>query len=469
MAAPRGSSVDEGGRQADDRFVPGESAVRPNGNATPQERKSPPLADFIESLDDYLRVAPERYFSRERMELEWERLWTRTWLCAGRVSDLPAKGSWFRYDIGRESFVIVREDEHRIAAFYNVCQHRGNRLVDADFGRNTTFVCPYHSWSYDRGGRCIHVTDRGMFRPAALAGSLDIPTVRCEQFGGFVFICINGNTQPLSAHLGEMADIVQGYRMERMEVRSDASLDLACNWKLMLDAFSEVYHAHITHPGAAAIIEDRRIQTDFYANGHTRRIVPVGEPSGRLGRQAVLNASQRFLLAEAGLDPEVHTGNVRLAVQQAKRAMTGPRAQVYSTLSDNQLTDDWAINIFANIHWSLHAEGMLLLTYNPHPSDPNQCRLGISVLAHPGIPFDLYYMPDAKEHEPSGRPRRVRLRHDDPDLAAVIGHLLFEDIRNTRETQQGIQSRGFGGVRLSEQEQALMHQNAEMDRLLFQL
>jgi hypothetical protein len=49
-------------------------------------------------------------------------------------------------------------------------------------------------------------------------------------------------------------------------------------------------------------------------------------------------------------------------------------------------------------------------------------------------------------------PKRVHVRHDAPDVIEKIGSLMYEDIRNTRETQLGLQSRGFKAMRLSEHE-----------------
>jgi phenylpropionate dioxygenase-like ring-hydroxylating dioxygenase large terminal subunit len=329
-------------------------------------------------------------------------------------------------------------------------------------------VCSYHSWRYDSAGNCIHVTDRELFHKEALDGSLNLRAVRCETHGGFVFINMDGGAAPLRDFIGEVAEITSGYQLERMEVRADAVLELACNWKTTLDAFSENYHVHMTHQFAMPITEDKLGQLDFYPGGHTRRIVPLGNPAVRRGHATAIHPMQAHMLEAAGIDPGKFAGgamDVRRAVQRAKRRMGGQAAMAYQHLSDNQLTDDWAVNLFPNMHWSLHAEGALVMRYHPHVSDPNRCSLHILVLAHAGLPFN-FYLPEATEFEPSGRPKRIFVRHDDPDVKERIGQLLWEDIRNTRETQRGLQSRGFGRMRLSEHEQAIMYQYATMDRYL---
>lgn len=71
-----------------------------------------------------------RYTSREFMKQEWEGMWTRVWLLLGRESEIPNAGDWQMEPVGQEEVLMVRQQDQSIKAFYNVCQHRGNPLVD---------------------------------------------------------------------------------------------------------------------------------------------------------------------------------------------------------------------------------------------------------------------------------------------------------------------------------------------------
>src|SRR3546814_19251129 len=62
-------------------------------------------------------------------------------------SDLP--GDWMKFDIGPESFIVVRGDNGGLHAHYNVCPHRGRQLVRDDMGSQNSFTCPFHSWQFD--------------------------------------------------------------------------------------------------------------------------------------------------------------------------------------------------------------------------------------------------------------------------------------------------------------------------------
>lgn len=76
----------------------------------------------------YELIPKERYTSPEFACREWERMWTKVWLLAGRESDLRAAGDYFTFEIGLESILVVRQPDGSLAASYNVCMHRGNRL-----------------------------------------------------------------------------------------------------------------------------------------------------------------------------------------------------------------------------------------------------------------------------------------------------------------------------------------------------
>ena len=76
-----------------------------------------------------------RYTSKEFFESEWENMWTRVWLLLGRGSELPEPGDWQMEPIGREEILMVRQADGSVKAFYNVCQHRGNPLVEEEKGQ----------------------------------------------------------------------------------------------------------------------------------------------------------------------------------------------------------------------------------------------------------------------------------------------------------------------------------------------
>jgi phenylpropionate dioxygenase-like ring-hydroxylating dioxygenase large terminal subunit len=88
------------------------------------------------------KLDKRHYTDPSVLAAEWEGIWTRCWLFTGLVSDLPDPGDYFVYNVGRESIVVLRDEEGEILAFYNVCQHRGNRIFTNESGSVQQVACP---------------------------------------------------------------------------------------------------------------------------------------------------------------------------------------------------------------------------------------------------------------------------------------------------------------------------------------
>ena len=73
--------------------------------------------------------------SPEFYELEREAIFKRAWLNVARVEELPRVGSYLTKEIeaARTSVIVVKGKDEQIRAFYNICRHRGNKLVWNDF------------------------------------------------------------------------------------------------------------------------------------------------------------------------------------------------------------------------------------------------------------------------------------------------------------------------------------------------
>src|SRR5262245_16802799 len=136
-------------------------------------------------------IPKERYTSAEFARLEWQRMWPRVWLLAGRESDLATPGSYFTYEIGPESVLVVRQADGSIRAHFNVCMHRGNRLREPGRGRAGKFACSFHGWEYGLDGALLCAVDPHTFPQGLPREQLGLRPVRCETFGGFVWVCLD--------------------------------------------------------------------------------------------------------------------------------------------------------------------------------------------------------------------------------------------------------------------------------------
>ncbi len=448
-------------------IIPGEYAITPDAPKGSHDEKFPPLSHLYPERDKYLTVDVQRYYTKEFMNREWDRIWTKTWTCAGRVSDLPTAGSWFKYDLGLESFLITRGSDNQIHAFYNICRHRGNQLVHEDFGKRNKFTCSFHGWQWDPDGKLALVTDASTFRAEALKADLDLKPVRCETWAGFIFINMDDNAAPLLEFLGDIPRIMSSYDMEKMHVVKDVVVEFDCNWKVTWEAFIESYHLQVTHAQAKPAVDDVAYQIDYFRNGHARLHTALGYPSPRCEDRDSLDPILTYMLMEAGLDPAAFQGKamqVRAAICAAKRNPNNKYGIDYSGFSDSQITDDWNYSIFPNMTFNTHPEGVLIMRFLPHPTDPEKSYYHVHVISHQlkeGTRPPAYQgVEDNVDISGKTRPARRYNHKSKPEL----GEVLEQDISNIEGVQRGLRSRGFDHNKYCEQETRIMQFYAEMDR-----
>ena len=149
-----------------------------------------------------------RYTSTDFAALEWEQMWTKVWLVAGRVDQLTKSGDYFTLDIGPESILCPMGTDNKIRAFYNVCQHRGNLLVSAEAGsiNDGTFNCAYHGWRFDVEGTLVWVPCEEDFPQGSPCGKRNLVEIACDTWGGFIWINMDPNCEQLLNYLSPIAE-----------------------------------------------------------------------------------------------------------------------------------------------------------------------------------------------------------------------------------------------------------------------
>lgn len=447
--------------------VIGEYAVSPDAPKGSHDEKFPPLHTLYPEASQFLTVDTARYWTQDHAAKEWDALWTKTWTCAGRVSDLPAVGHWFKYELGRESFIVVRSGDQETKAYYNVCRHRANRIVREDFGRQRLFTCPFHGWQWKPNGELAQITDRACFKDEALCGNLDLIPVRCETWAGFVFINMDPQAPSLLEFLAELPVLMQPYQMDQMHVVKDVVVEFDTNWKTAVEAFIESYHLQVTHPQAKPFVDDVYYQLDSFHQGHARLHTAVAIPSPRMTDRNVLDPVLGYMLMEAGLDPAQFAGRAmeaRAAILAAKRQPDNPYGIDYSGFTDTQVTDDWNYFVFPNMTFNTHPEGVLIIRFLPHPTNPEKSYYHVHVISRKlkdGVrpPAYMGVEPDVDISGTTRPARRYNSKHQ-PEL----GEVLEQDVGNFENVQKGLRSRSFEHNRYSDQELRIIQFHAEMQR-----
>ena len=400
-------------------------------------------------------IDQRRYTSAEFMALEWERMWTKVWLLAGRALDIPQPGDYLVTDIGIESIIVVRQADGGARAFYNVCQHRGNRLRPCGIGStgaSRTFKCMYHHWEYNLDGSYRRIPDVDTFPQGAPPYGLT--EIKCAIWGSFVWFSMNPDAEPIADFLRPIPEHLDPYHFERMVQTRDITVEWDCNWKTSVDAFNESYHVQGIHPQLLWYLHDLDIQIDCYER-HNRYLIPFGTVSPRVRKPPAIPEPIKSIMKGAGMDPADYDepiANIRRDVQKHKRAASAAQGKDYSELNDDQLTDDYHYLIFPNLSLNVHADDFWVFRQRPHAADPNK----------------MYYDIWTYELVPQGQEWPARAKHQSwKHGEKSIGLVLDQDAANLPNVQAGMHSRGFRGLWLGRQELRIRHFHKVLDEYLF--
>ena len=237
-------------------------------------RTSPPVG--FPALPD---IPAGRYTDPAFFELEQTHIWQKSWLFAAHIDELPSPGSYRRWDNAGQPVVIVHGDDGVIRAFYNTCRHRGAPVVTEESGRRARLTCKYHGWTYTHQGDLVSVRDPEDFSDLDMS-CRGLIGIRCEMFGNLIFLNFDKNAPSLLEWLGPIADEWTEFQFDKCRLAARHSFVLDCNWKIAMEANTEVYHVKSIHPTTVApVLDDRRNVNTLYPNGHGRMVAP--RPAGK--------------------------------------------------------------------------------------------------------------------------------------------------------------------------------------------
>ena len=93
------------------------------------------------------------YVNPSILQREYDNIFFRNWICAGRSSELTEVGQYKVINIDKESVIVLRGKNGDLKAHFNVCRHRGTRICEKAAGQfSKSIQCGYHGWTYDYEG-----------------------------------------------------------------------------------------------------------------------------------------------------------------------------------------------------------------------------------------------------------------------------------------------------------------------------
>ncbi len=206
------------------------------------------LRDTVSIPFEQARAMPtEVYTSEAFVEAELAHIFRKDWYCVGRADALSNPGDYVSCELAGQPIVVLRDKDGALRAMSNVCLHRMSTLLQGR-GNTRSIVCPYHAWTYNLDGSL-----RGAPAMSQNEGfckdHYKLPQVRCEEWLGWVFVCLDLGAPPVSEQLAPVAGMIAGYDMNNYTEAFYEEHVWDTNWKVLAENFMESYHLPVCHAG----------------------------------------------------------------------------------------------------------------------------------------------------------------------------------------------------------------------------
>jgi phenylpropionate dioxygenase-like ring-hydroxylating dioxygenase large terminal subunit len=167
-------------------------------------------------------------------------------------TDLPKPGTFCRQELLGLPVLLTRDKAGRVAAFLNVCKHRGTILCTEQNGSGNLITCPYHAWAYGLDGRLVAVPREGIF-DGLDKSRYALTELPCVESGGLIWVGLDSKSPvDFSDVTGELQSDLSAFRLDAMHIYKKAVYGVRANWKLVMDTMLDTYHVIRLHKNSLA-------------------------------------------------------------------------------------------------------------------------------------------------------------------------------------------------------------------------
>ncbi|GLR68573.1 hypothetical protein GCM10010909_32540 [Acidocella aquatica] len=433
-------------------------------------RDTRPVPAFLRA-DRYRYLGSEpldvdRYVNPDVFRAECEKMWPRVWQFAAREEELPDPGDYVVYENAGRSYLVTRQPDGSVRAFYNVCLHRGRKLRTED-GCAVDFKCPFHAFTWEIDGSLKDIPCRWDFGHLT-AEKMQLPQATVARWGGYIFLREAEEGPGIEEYLDPLPREFARWDHAGCATTLWVGKVIAANWKAVLEAFIEAWHSLETHKQLLPFTGDANSAYHVLGEHVNLAITPFATPSPHLDQGV---ASDRWLaerLAEYNARPgdpvvpiELADGqSAREAVAELNRRMFQQQCGYdYTEASDAEMLDAFVYNVFPNFSpWGGHMPN-IVYRFRPWPD-------------HRATLMEVRFLRKIPAGEAHPRCPPMRLLGPGEGFAAVealgqLGGVFDQDMWNLPQVQAGCEASKTGKIELGNyQEVRIRHFAQTMDHYL---
>ncbi len=279
-------------------------------------------------------MAREYYTKPELLDGERRQIFSRYWTMLAHRSEVQEPRGFVTADLAGNPVLVIRDRDGALRGFHNVCRHRGALLEERCRGRleREAIVCPYHGWSYDGHGRLVgapNMADVAHFDRSAWG----LTTISVIEWNGWILGCSDRPAPEQQAALEQLALRTAAWRCSDLVKAASLQYDVAANWKIIFENYSECYHCPLVHP-------------------NLNRLTPYTDSENVLSQGCVLG------------------GPMALAEGVETMSMTGSAiAPPIADLSSEARRQVWYFTVFPGFFLSLHPDYVMVHRLSPQDVD----------------------------------------------------------------------------------------------------
>ncbi len=222
-----------------------------------------------------VQVPVEHYTSEERFAAERDKVLRAHPHALAHASELDGHGAFLRRDLRGLPVLLTRDKSGEVRAFLNVCRHRGAQLVSEESGCKHRFSCPYHAWTYVSSGELIGAPHFDSGFPGQDKGDIALTQLPAKEAYGLVWVVGEPNASfDFDAWFAPLAEDLDKLGMADMHIAAEEVMDIAANWKILVEGGIEAYHFKVAHRDTIGPYFEDNLSSYRNHGAHMRSILP---------------------------------------------------------------------------------------------------------------------------------------------------------------------------------------------------